>query len=119
MLLETDRSSESKAAVDRRRNPRYRFSSPITVHPQGGAQIPAMTIEISVSGLSAVLSSAINIGDMVDLHPVTGDTITAQARHKVGKIYGFEFLGLTQKQSERIEIQCRRLPRYVRNHLGI
>jgi hypothetical protein len=78
-----------------------------------------MTIEISVTGLSAIVSSALNIGDAVELHPIADGIVCAEERHNVGKLYGFEFVGLTAKQRRKIARECRDLPIYNRNSLGI
>jgi len=84
-----------------------------------GPPIPAMTIEISATGLSAILSTAINVGDIVNLHPIAGGTVSGQAKHNMGKVYGFQFLGLTEEQSQKIVEDCRHLPIYNPKHLGI
>lgn len=119
MRAQTADTADRNVVHDRRQHIRYRHSGPVTVHVKGGLHIPAMTIEISVSGLSAVLSSPINIGDLVDLQPIAGGSVTAQVRHHVGKVYGFQFLGLSEKQSRAIAKECQKLPVYKANHLGI
>ena len=79
-----------------------------------------MTLEISEAGLSAVLVSELRIGDIVKVYPIAGETLTAQVRHRVGKIYGFEFLNVLDQQVSRLRDVCSRLPRYPDgNKLGI
>lgn len=106
--------------IDRRRHNRYRFSVPVSVSASDATIIPAMTLEISEAGFSAVLASPVTIGATVKIYPMASDTLTAQVRHNVGKIYGFQFLNLTQEQSQRLLDICSRLPRYpARNRMGI
>ena len=115
----TTSSSVAATGADRRRSVRYRRSAPVTVQVKDGPQIPAMMIEISVSGLSAVLSSPVKVDDVVELCPIAGGTVTAQVRHAVGKVYGFQFLKITQKQVRKITKECQNLPIYRGNHMGI
>jgi hypothetical protein len=115
----TATSAVASSPADRRRSVRYRRAAPVTVQVKDGPQIPAMTIEISVSGLSAVLSAPVTAGEVVELCPIAGGTVTAQVRHAVGKVYGFQFLKITQKQMRKIIRECLNLPIYTGNHLGI
>jgi hypothetical protein len=78
-----------------------------------------MTIEISEKGLSAMLGSPLAIGGTVRLEPVAAGTVTAQVRHVVGKVYGFEFLQVSQEQTNKIRDDCRTLPLYPPNKTGI
>jgi PilZ domain len=119
MRAETALIPEPAVAPDRRRHTRYRRCAPLTVRAKEGQLIPAMTIEISVTGLSAVLSSPINVGDFVELSPIAGGTVRAQARHNVGKVYGFQFFELAARRSQKIAKECCHLPIYSGNHLGI
>jgi hypothetical protein len=106
--------------VDRRSHRRYRFSMPISVTGSDCAIIPAITLEISEGGLSAVLALPLPMGATVKIYPIASDTVTAQVRHQVGKIYGFQFLNLTPEQSGRLRDICSRLPRYPsENRMGI
>jgi PilZ domain-containing protein len=116
-LAET--ATSTNASADRRRHPRYRFAAPISVHASTGLPIPAMILEISEHGLSAVLASPVDVGGTVQLDPAATGTITAQVRYQVGKVYGFEFLQLTEDQTTRLRNVCRRLPRYPPNKMGI
>ena len=75
-----------------------------------------MTLEISEMGLSAALASDLKIGETVKLYPLADETWTAQVRHKVGNIYGFEFLDPSDKQVGRLRDICSRLPRYPENN---
>ncbi len=107
------------AALDRRRHPRYRLSVPISVHAPEGPAIPAITLEISAAGLSAVLAVPVKVGDTMQLEGIVAGAVSAQVRRQVGRVYGFEFLQLTPEQSSKIQDHCRILPLYPSNHTGI
>lgn len=78
-----------------------------------------MTLEISESGLSAMLASPLKVGDSVRLEPVAAGAVTAQVRHNVGAIYGFEFLQVAEEQIDKLRDTCHRLQRYPPNKRGI
>ena len=110
---------KSPEAIDRRRNPRYRFSVPITICAADGLIIPGISIEISASGISAISASPLTINETVNLTPIANGTVLARVRHNVGKVYGFEFLNLTPEQTQQIIDKCRFLPLYRGKSLGI
>ena len=112
--------SSSTASTDRRRHKRFRLSVPISISGSDASIIPAMTLEVSEGGLSAVLVSELQIGDTVKVYPVAGETLTARVCHRVGKVYGFEFLDVSDQQVSRLRETCSRLPRYPEdNQMGI
>ena len=106
-------------SFDRRHSRRYRLSVPISVHTAEGPAIPAITLEISDGGLSAVLAVPVKVGDTVQLERVAPGTVSALVRRKLGRVYGFEFLKLTKEQANKIQDDCRRLPLYPSNSTGI
>jgi len=108
----------SPGFVDRRRHIRYRFSAPIAVL-RGGSAMPGMSIEISESGMSALIGATFVVGDIVELEPVADSRVPALVRRHSGKIYGFEFLNLTPGQIQQIAEACKSLPKYLRNTLDI
>jgi len=107
------------ATIDRRRYRRYRLAIPISVHSAEGALIPAITLEISDGGLSAVVAAPLKVGERVQLERVAPGTISAEVCRQIGRVYGFEFLQLTNDQADKIREECRRLPLYPSNHTGI
>jgi hypothetical protein len=111
--------SSSNPRLHRKLLARYRFSAPISVHTSEGRAIPAITLEISESGLSAVLASSVKLGGTVQLEPVAAGTVTAEVRHNVGKVYGFAFLQMTGEQTLKLRNECRGLPRFPPNRMGI
>ena len=117
--MQTDFDAQKVAqAADRRRHPRYRYSVPITIASDGVAT-PGISIEISVSGISAISAYPLKLNDTVELAPIADGKVLACVRHNMGKIYGFEFLNLTPEQSQRITDRCKCLPLYRGKSLGI
>jgi hypothetical protein len=94
--------------IDRRRSLRYRFSEPMKVCRSNGACLDGITVEISESGMSAMVQGALRPGDVVRLQPVTGVITAAVVRHKLGMLYGFEFLDLAREQVGKIAERCRK-----------
>ena len=94
--------------ADRRRHPRYRFSEPMKVCRPDGACLDGVSVEISQSGMSAMIPGVLKPGDVVRLQPVTGVTTAAVVRHKLGMLYGFEFLELAREQAGKIAERCRK-----------
>ncbi|HEY2821250.1 MAG TPA: hypothetical protein VGJ06_09440 [Candidatus Acidoferrum sp.] len=72
--------------ADRRTHLRYRFSEPMKVCRPDGACLDGVSVEISQSGMSAMIQGALTPGDVVRLQPVTGVTIAAVVRHKLGML---------------------------------
>jgi hypothetical protein len=103
-------SSTSTELSDRRRHPRYRYSTPITLRPPGGEPVPAITLEISESGLSALVGATFQVGDQLELEPIGGGKAAAIVRRSVGRLCGFEFLTLNIDQVQRIRDRCKTLP---------
>jgi PilZ domain len=94
--------------ADRRRHPRYRFSEPMKVCCSDGACLDGMSVEISQSGMSGMVQGSLLPGDVVRLQPVTGVIAAAVVRHKLGMLYGFEFLELAGEQARKIAERCRK-----------
>ena len=119
MKTDTASSEASPSVPDRRRRDRYRFSAPITVHPNGCSAIRGISLEISESGMSALVGDVLVVGDTVELEPVAGGRVSALVRRQSGRIYGFEFLNLTPAQIQRIAEACKSLPKYLCKTLDI
>lgn len=116
----TESTISVKGSPDRRHHKRFRLYVPISVRDSDGKTIPAMTLEISAGGLSAVLASPTRVGGIVELRPVAAGAVKAQVMHNVGKVYGFEFQELTEDQVGKLRDICRRLPRYPPdNKMGV
>ena len=100
--------SNSPDSADRRRHPRYRFSEPMKVRCQDGACLDGISVEISQSGMSGMIQGLLRPGDVVRLQPVTDVITAAVVRHKLGLLYGFEFLGLAGELALKIAERCRK-----------
>lgn len=96
----------SAPMLERRRHARYRFSEPVTVGRPDGMHLDGMSVEISESGMSAIIKGSLRPGDVVQMQPVAGAIISALVRHKLGMLYGFEFLGLDNQQAAKIAERC-------------
>jgi len=119
MQPEIDAQSVLQIPSERRRHPRFRLSVPITIHRADGVNIPAISMEISQSGMSAITAGSLKIGDAVELEPIVATKLAAIVRRNLGKVYGLEFLNLTPEEIQRITERCRMLPRYRGKLLGI
>jgi len=104
---------------DRRRHPRHRLSVPLTIRGADGAVSRGISVEISTSGLSAIVAEPLQLDDTVELEPISAVNVLALVKRRIGKIYGFEFLELTAEQTQRIVDRCKSLPRYRGKSLGI
>ena len=105
-------SSRRPAGEERRKRPRYMYSATMTVRSQQGRAMPGISVEISETGMSAMVSGLLTAGETVELEPVAGDKTTALVRHKLGRLYGFEFVGLKAEQAARIAENCKNLGRF-------
>ena len=91
---------------DRRKRVRYRYTESMIVHLGDSSMLPGISVEISESGMSAVVPSALRVGQSVELEPVAGGKIAGVVRHKLGQLYGFEFVGLSAEQARKIGETC-------------
>ena len=119
MQTESISSEAPKTGLDRRRFPRHRLSTPVTVWLSDGSAVRAMTLEISVSGLSACTSTPMKVGDEVGIEPIGGGKAPAIVRRKLGNVYGLEFLRLANEQAGEVQRLCSRLPLYNGGATGI
>jgi PilZ domain len=87
---------------DRRRSTRYRSSEALVISCEGGSFFTGVTVQISERGLSAMANGLLRVGDAVELEPVAGGQASARVRHKLGQLYGFEFLKISAEQIGRI-----------------
>jgi hypothetical protein len=105
--------------VDRRLRPRYRLSNPISIRRSGGGVVPGMTLEISESGMSVSTGEALNGGERVEIELVVELKLPAVVRRMQGRVYGLEFLNLSEAQIECIKKICECLPRFRAGSLQI
>jgi hypothetical protein len=119
MKTAQDSKEDSAAQNDRRRHPRYRYSVPFTVRRGEGPAIPAISLEISESGISALIGDQLKIGEQVELESIGGGKMTAVVRHSTGMLYGFEFVNPSPEQVEKIMQKCQTLPKFHAKGLGV
>jgi|SRR5579859_5356472 len=97
--------------VDARRHPRYRIEVEIRVYPRNAAVSRGHTVDLSESGVSAMLRVEVPVGEVVRLEfsLPTGDVeVHAMVRQRNAFRYGFQFVedGIAQSIIERA---CRQL----------
>jgi hypothetical protein len=119
--MKTAPDSKEDSAIQnvRRRHPRYRYSVPFTIRRGEGPAIPAISLEISESGISALVGDQLKVGDQVELEPIGGGKMTAVVRHNTGMLYGFEFVNPSSEQIRKIAERCEMLPQFRTKALGI
>lgn len=91
-----------------RRHPRLLYSIPLTVHhlAAGGVRTShGISLDISESGLGALVEGRLQIGDMVELDLTLPDcqlNAVAILRHTSSLRSGFEFVGLTPEERDHL-----------------
>jgi PilZ domain len=100
-------------ATEKRRYTRHRYSSEIEIWRGDEYVGDAMSFEISEGGMSAATPKILQVGERVHLCSLLGYQLTGIVKHKTGAMYGFEFVGLTEEQREKIRNKCKALPLFV------
>lgn len=91
-----------------RRHPRTLFSVPVVLHhlvPGGVGFTRGISLDISESGLGALVEGGLRVGETVRLElalPHCDLNAVAIVRHSSSRGSGFEFLGLTPEQRQHI-----------------
>jgi hypothetical protein len=102
---------QAGAMVDARRHPRFKFETDIRVYARDCAVIRGDTVDISQSGISALLLVEVRVGEVVRLEfsVPSGDVeILAVVRQRNAFRYGFQFLESSSAQ-DAIGRTCRDL----------
>jgi hypothetical protein len=97
--------------TEARRHPRYQIDVEMRVYPRNSPVLRGHTVDISESGISAMLRDEVPIGEVVRLEfslPAGDIEIHALARQRNAFRYGFEFLEAIS-QLEIIQRTCRQL----------
>ena len=87
--------------VETRRHPRFRLEVDVRVYPRDSAVVRGHTVDISESGLSAILRIEVPIGEVVRLEFTlpSGDVdVHALVRQRSAFRYGFQFVEATSAQ---------------------
>lgn len=97
--------------VETRRHPRYQLQVNIRVYPRNAAVVRGDTVDISESGISALLRVEVPLGEVVRLEfsLATGDVeVHALVRQRNAFRYGFQFVEAASAQ-EVIGRACQQL----------
>jgi len=105
------RAGQGGELVEGRRHPRFRLEAEIRVYPRNSRVVRGQTVDISESGISAILRVEVPIGEVVRLEfslPPGDVEIHALVRQRNAFRYGFQFLESTSAQ-EIIAHACTQL----------
>jgi hypothetical protein len=101
-----------RETFDARRHPRFKIEADIHIHSRTCGMLKGHTVDISESGISAMLKMIeVPLGEVVELDftlPFGPVTIYAVVRQRNAFRYGFQFLE-SNFMSEVIRSTCRRL----------
>ncbi len=97
--------------MESRRHPRFKLDVNICVYPRNDAVVRGHTVDVSESGVSAMLRTEVPIGEVVRLEftvPLGEVEVHALVRQRNAFRYGFQFLESKSAQ-EIIARTCREL----------
>lgn len=104
-------SGADRGTIDQRRQPRFKIEVDITVRSRTSGTLKGHTVDISESGLSAILKIEVPVGELVELEftlPFGPVTIYALVRQHAAFRYGFQFAE-SNAVHEAILATCRHL----------
>jgi PilZ domain len=87
-------AGRAQTLFDARRHPRFKIEVDITIHSRTCGVLTGRTVDISATGIGAILRIEVPIGELVELQfvlPFGAVTIYAVARQKNAFRYGFHF----------------------------
>lgn len=88
-------SGEDQNFIDQRREPRFKIEVDIMVTSHTCGKLKGHTVDISESGISAMLNIEVPLGEVVELNftlPLGTVAIYAMVRQKNAFRYGFQFV---------------------------
>jgi PilZ domain-containing protein len=88
-------AGQTPEAVELRRHRRFKLEVDIRVYPRESAVVRGHTVDISESGISAMLREEVPLGAMVRLEfalPLGEVEVLAMVRHRNAFRYGFQFV---------------------------
>lgn len=97
--------------IERRTQPRFRLEVDISIYSHSYGVLKGHTLDISESGISAMLTMEVPLGELVELTfvvPFGQVSIYAMVRQRNAFRYGFQFVH-SQAASEIIRQTCRHL----------
>jgi hypothetical protein len=103
--------SPLQAFADSRRRPRFKLEVDVIVNSHTSGKLKGHTVDISESGIAAMLAIEVQLGELVELGfmlPGGPVTIRARVRQRNAFRYGFEFVD-SDSEHELIRRTCRDL----------
>lgn len=103
-------AKHSPGSVELRRHPRFPLHADIRVYSRSAGLLTGYTVDISESGISAMLKLELPIGDLVELEfelPSGPVAIRAMVRHRTAFRYGLQFV--EPEPEGAIKATCSRL----------
>jgi len=101
----------ARKVVDARRHPRFKLEVDIRIYPRNRAVVRGHSVDISESGISAMLRDEVKLDEVVRLEFALPDgavEVHALVRQRNAFRYGFQFLESAQAQ-DVIGRTCREL----------
>ena len=97
--------------MDARRYPRFKLEVAMRIYPRDCPVVRGDTVDISESGISAMLRLEVPVGEVVRLEfklPLGEIEVLALVRHRIAFRYGFQFVETTSS-NDIIGRTCRQL----------
>lgn len=97
--------------VEARRHRRFKLKAAIRVYPRGCPVVRGHTVDLSESGISAMLAIEVPVGEVVRLEftlPLGDVEVLAMVRQRNAFRYGFQFVEVSSAQ-DVIGRTCRQL----------
>lgn len=88
-------TGRARGMVEARRQPRFKISVDITINSRTCGLLTGQTVDISESGISALLKIEVPLGEVVELDftlPFGSVTTYAMVRQRSAFRYGFQFV---------------------------
>ncbi len=104
-------AGEVQARLDARRQPRYKLEVDIRIDSRACGVLKGRTVDISESGISAMLMLEVPLGEFVELQftlPFGPVKVYATVRQRSAFRYGFQFVE-SHEVHEIIQATCRSL----------
>jgi c-di-GMP-binding flagellar brake protein YcgR len=104
-------TSQAHEFVDARRRPRFKLEVAIRIYPRNSAVVRGHTVDISESGMAAMLIAEVPIGEVVRLEftlPAGEVEVYAMVRQRRAFRYGFQFVQSPEAE-DIIARTCRQL----------
>lgn len=112
---------EMQASADARRHPRFKLEAELRIYPRNCPVVRGHTVDISESGISAMLRVEVPLGAVVRLEfdlPLGSVEVPALVRQRNAFRYGFQFLETSTAQ-EIIGRTCAQLALDQSPHLQL